>query len=173
MLVPVLLGSDKTTTSVATGHTEFHPVYLGILNTHNTIRRAHEDAILPVAFLPIPKSQYLHLHFLIVSNVIIACREEEDSAEFRTFRKQLYHACLAILMQPLGPGMTTPEVVKCPDGRLRRAIFQIGPFIADYPEQVVLAGIVSGWCPKYVSFFAYQCTSTDCIFIGVLRHLKS
>lgn len=59
MLVPVLLGSDKTTTSVATGHTEFHPVYLGILNTHNTVRRAHQDAILPVAFLPIPKSMSL------------------------------------------------------------------------------------------------------------------
>jgi len=46
--------------------------------------------------------------------------------------------------------MTIPEVVWCPDGHFRRAIYQLGPFIADYPEQVALAGIVQGWCPKYV-----------------------
>jgi hypothetical protein len=31
-------------------------------------------------------------------------------------------------------------------------IFGIGPYIADYPEQVLLTGIVSGWCPQYVLF---------------------
>jgi hypothetical protein len=45
--------------------------------------------------------------------------------------------------------MTTPEVVKCPDGHFRHAIYGIGPYIADYPEQVWLAAIVQGWCPKY------------------------
>ena len=47
--------------------------------------------------------------------------------------------------------MTLPEVVCCPDGHFRRAIYSLGPYIADYPEQVWLAGIVQGWCPKYVS----------------------
>jgi hypothetical protein len=46
--------------------------------------------------------------------------------------------------------MTTPKVVKCPDGHYCRAIFGLGPYIADYPEQVWLAAIVSGWCPTYV-----------------------
>ena len=44
--------------------------------------------------------------------------------------------------------MTTPEVVRCPDGHFRQAIYSLGPYIADYPEQVWLAGIVQGWCPK-------------------------
>ncbi|KAL1675203.1 hypothetical protein EV122DRAFT_292873 [Schizophyllum commune] len=39
--------------------------------------------------------------------------------------------------------MTTPEVVLCAYGHYRRVI-------ANYPEQVWLAGIVQGWCPKYV-----------------------
>ncbi|KAJ6552647.1 hypothetical protein DFH09DRAFT_1085820 [Mycena vulgaris] len=30
----------------------------------------------------------------------------------------------------------------------RRAIYDFGPFIADYPEQVMLAGIVQNWCAK-------------------------
>ena len=42
--------------------------------------------------------------------------------------------------------MTKPDIVMCPDGHYRRAIYSIGPYIADYPEQVLLAAIVSGWC---------------------------
>jgi Plavaka transposase len=62
----------------------------------------------------------------------------------------MYHASLARVFEPLKAGMTQPEVVKCPDGHFRRVIYGLGPYIADYPEQVWLAGIVQGWCPKYV-----------------------
>lgn len=46
--------------------------------------------------------------------------------------------------------MTTPVVLRCPDGHFRRVIFDLAAFIADYPEQVYLAGTVQGWCPKFV-----------------------
>jgi len=61
MFVPVIAGSDKTTVSVATGHQEYHPVYMspGILT--NIARRSHGNAFLPVAFLPIPKSNMFDL----------------------------------------------------------------------------------------------------------------
>jgi len=55
MLVPLILGADKTRFSVATGQNEYHPVYLSIGNVDNSVRRAHHDALLPVAFLSIPK----------------------------------------------------------------------------------------------------------------------
>lgn len=58
MFAPVVMGSDKTTVSVATGHQEYHPVYMSLGNLTNTARRAHGSAFLPVAFLPIPKSMY-------------------------------------------------------------------------------------------------------------------
>ena len=51
---------------------------------------------------------------------------------------------------PLHNSMTKPEVAKCPDGHFRRVLYVLGPYIADYPEQVLLTGIVAGWCPKYV-----------------------
>ena len=44
--------------------------------------------------------------------------------------------------------MMAPLMVKCPDGNFCRAVFGLGPYIADYPEQVWLAGIVSNWCAK-------------------------
>ncbi|KAF8149101.1 hypothetical protein B0H34DRAFT_791595 [Crassisporium funariophilum] len=132
MLVPIVAGSDKTTVSVATGHQEYHPVYQspGILT--NTARRGHGNSVLPVAFLPIPKTN----------------KREAKRPEFQRFARQLYHACLARIFEPLRAGMTVPEVVRCPDGHFRRAIYSLGPYIADYPEQVWLAGIVQGWCPK-------------------------
>ncbi|KIJ58132.1 hypothetical protein HYDPIDRAFT_171393 [Hydnomerulius pinastri MD-312] len=52
------------------------------------------------------------------------------------------------ILQPLKAGMTTPVVRRCPDGHYRRVIYDLGPFIADYPEQVLLAGIVQNWCAK-------------------------
>lgn len=57
IFVPIILGSDKTTTSVATGQHEYHPVYLSIGNVRNHIRRAHKDALVLIGFLPIPKGK--------------------------------------------------------------------------------------------------------------------
>jgi len=55
--VPIILGSDKTTVSVATGNNEYYPLYMSIGNIHNTVRRAHHDAVVVIGFLAIPKSK--------------------------------------------------------------------------------------------------------------------
>jgi Plavaka transposase len=55
MLVASFGGSDKCTSSNATGHQEYHPVYGGPGNITNAAWRGHGNGILPVAFLPIPK----------------------------------------------------------------------------------------------------------------------
>ncbi|KAH9178034.1 hypothetical protein EDB89DRAFT_2112020 [Lactarius sanguifluus] len=120
MFVPIIAGSDKTTVSVATGHQEYHPVYVSLGNIINTARRGHGNGVVPIAFLPIPK--------------MFCC--------------QLYHICLKLVFMPLKPHMTEPKVMKCPDGHFRHVIFGLGPYIADYPEQVWLTGVVSNWCPK-------------------------
>ncbi|KAH8978868.1 hypothetical protein EDB86DRAFT_3248737 [Lactarius hatsudake] len=54
--VPVILGSDKTTVSVATGHNEYYPLYASIGNVQNHVRRAHRNAVSLVGFLAIPKN---------------------------------------------------------------------------------------------------------------------
>ena len=59
MLCPVIAGADKTTVSVATGHTEYHPVYTSCGNTSNEMRRAHRNGVVPIAFLAIPKGIYV------------------------------------------------------------------------------------------------------------------
>jgi hypothetical protein len=57
MFVPIILGSDKTTVSVATGHIEYWPIYGSIGNIHNNVRRAHGAGLVLIGFLSIPKSK--------------------------------------------------------------------------------------------------------------------
>ena len=57
---------------------------------------------------------------------------------------------LVQMLSSLKSGMTEPEIAKCADGHYRRIVFGLGPYIADYPEQALLACIVQGWCPMCV-----------------------
>ena len=71
MFVPVCAGSDKTTTTVGTGQQEYHPVYESPGNFSNIARRSRGNAVLPVAFLPIPKSLFVHINIISVFNLLI------------------------------------------------------------------------------------------------------
>ncbi|KAH7924426.1 hypothetical protein BV22DRAFT_1047450, partial [Leucogyrophana mollusca] len=130
--VPVILESDKTTVSVATGNNEYYPLYASIGNVHNNVRRAHRDAVAVIGFLAIPKTS----------------RQYAGNDDFRIFRRKLFHTSLSTILQSLKPAMTKPEVVRFGDGHFRRVIYGLGPYIADYEEQVVLVCIVRNWCPK-------------------------
>nr|VWP00509.1 Transcriptional repressor TUP1 [Ganoderma boninense] len=129
--VPIILGSDKTTVSVATGQNEYYPLYTSIGNIHNSSRRGHRNGMVIVAFLAIPKTS----------------RKYADDVQFRKFRRQLFHSSLSRILRSLKPGMTTPEVIRCGDGHFRKVVYGLGPYIADYPEQALLGCIVQGWCP--------------------------
>lgn len=59
MFTPIILGSDKTTVSVATGQTEYYPLYLSLGNLHNSIRQAHSGGVVVIAFLAIPKGTHV------------------------------------------------------------------------------------------------------------------
>lgn len=78
----------------------------------------------------------------------IAENDYKNDPAFRKFRRQLFHSSLAHILQSVKPAMKTPRVTRCGDGYFRRVIYGLGPYIADYPEQALLACIVQGWCPK-------------------------
>ncbi|KAF8801739.1 hypothetical protein BYT27DRAFT_7226659 [Phlegmacium glaucopus] len=131
MFVPIILGSDKTTVSVATGQNEYYPLYMSIGNIKNNVRRAHQNSVILIGFLSIPKTT----------------RQSSNTTLFRKFHCQLFHSSLSAILQPLCAGMTMPEVLQCPDRHFCCTIFGLGPYIADYPEQVLLGCIVQNWCP--------------------------
>ncbi|KIK83033.1 hypothetical protein PAXRUDRAFT_103532, partial [Paxillus rubicundulus Ve08.2h10] len=53
--IPIILGSDKMTTSIAMGQNDHWLVYLSIGNVHNNVRHVHRNAVVLIAFLAIPK----------------------------------------------------------------------------------------------------------------------
>ncbi|KAG2042019.1 hypothetical protein BDR03DRAFT_839831, partial [Suillus americanus] len=130
--VPLIVGSDKTMVSVATGHTEYHPLYLSIGNIFNGVQRTHHNGVVLVGFLAILKSTKEHL-------------EDKD---FCNFCRQMFHSSLAKIFDSVKPNMMVPDVVRCPDSHFWRVIYGLGPYIADYPEQLVLSGVLQNWCPK-------------------------
>ncbi|KAG1815846.1 hypothetical protein DFJ58DRAFT_720308 [Suillus subalutaceus] len=135
VFVPIILSSDKTTVSVViptTGNNEYYPLYASICNVHNNVRRAHHNTLVIIGFLAIPKTD----------------KKNTDDEVFQMFHRQLYHSSLSMILQSLKPVMTKYEVVHCGDGHFRRVIYGIGPYIADYKEQVVLGCIIQNWCPK-------------------------
>ena len=154
MCVPIILGSDKTTVSVGTGDIEYHPLYLSIGTIHNSVRRAHRNGVVPIGFLAIPKgTTHFCAHFRgqNYSSYVLDDRKYDNNMEFRQFKRQLYHSSISAILSPLKPAMKTPTVSRCSDGHFRRVIFILGPFIADYPEQVMLSGVLQNWCPRYVT----------------------
>ncbi|KAI6003231.1 hypothetical protein F5J12DRAFT_906210 [Pisolithus orientalis] len=67
---------------------------------------------------------------------LLECSQQKhsDDALFHKFKKQNFHT-----------GMMTPDVLHCPDGHFHCITYGLGPYIADYPEQVLLACIVQNW----------------------------
>ncbi|KAG2143883.1 hypothetical protein BD769DRAFT_1661276 [Suillus cothurnatus] len=130
MFVPLIIGSDKTVVSVATGQTEYYPLYLSIGNIYNSVQCAHRRGVVLIGFLVIPKST----------------KEHNNDTNYRNFRHQLFQQSLAKIFESVKPFMETPDVTHFPDGHFQRTIYGLGPYIADYPEQVLLSGIVQNWC---------------------------
>ncbi|KAG2101879.1 uncharacterized protein F5147DRAFT_746938 [Suillus discolor] len=91
--VPLIMGSDKIIILVATGHTEYHPLYLSIGNIFNSVRRAHRNGVVLVGFLAIPKST----------------REHNGCSHYRNFWQQLFQRSLAIFFESVKMCLADPK----------------------------------------------------------------
>ncbi|KAI6026454.1 hypothetical protein BKA83DRAFT_4124138 [Pisolithus microcarpus] len=130
--VPIILGSDKTTISVAMGQHDYYPLYLSVGNIHNSMRHAHHHGVSLIAFLAVPKTT----------------REFAQMAPFHKFHLQLFHVSLSRILSILKPYMTRPDHVCFGDHHYCWVVYRLGPYIANYEEQALLACIVRNWCAR-------------------------
>ncbi|KAG1908200.1 uncharacterized protein F5891DRAFT_1124059 [Suillus fuscotomentosus] len=163
--VPIIVGSDKTTVFIATGQNDYYPLYLSIGNVHNNIQCSHCNTLALI-------SSSLKL---TLSSLYVAEKKNTDDARYHKFKKQLFHSLLSKIFSTLKPGMTMPEVTCCSDGHYWHILYGLGPYIADYEEQVVLACIVKDWCGKCLAFpstlddggVSQSCKHTD-VLVGLV-----
>ena len=88
------------------------------------------------------------MFFFLILLVLLAMKAHAATPAFCKFRRQLFHRSLSKILEQLRPYMSKWKLLRFADGYFRRAIFTLGPYIADYEEQVLLSCIVRNWCPK-------------------------
>ncbi|EGN97054.1 hypothetical protein SERLA73DRAFT_58611 [Serpula lacrymans var. lacrymans S7.3] len=83
MFVPIILQSNKTTILVATGQNEIYPINISIWNVHNSVCRAHRNAVSLLGFLLTPKT----------------AKKYVNDTKFQNFRWQLFHCSTSHITQ--------------------------------------------------------------------------
>ncbi|KAG1883457.1 hypothetical protein F4604DRAFT_1677774 [Suillus subluteus] len=128
--VGVIGASDKTPLTIGTGNKEMHPLLISLANIHAGVRmKATSHAFALVAYLPIPK-------FLDVSKPVHAI-----------LSAQVYHFTISIVMRNLKLATRDGCPMSDPRGDLHMVHTPLVAWIADYPEQLLIACTASKCSP--------------------------
>ena len=126
MVIPIILGSDKTMLSTLSGDKSAWPVYFSVGNLTKAKRRSpNTNGLILIGLLPrIPHRAKSHT------------------------QKRVYHTALREILRPLEAPEREGITIRCADGHTRLAFPRIASFLADYPEQCTITLIKYLWCPR-------------------------
>ncbi|KAG1821369.1 hypothetical protein EV424DRAFT_1472331 [Suillus variegatus] len=113
------------------GDQEVWPVYLTLGNISKDVRRqpSKHTAVL-IAYLPVMKLECF-------------------SRETRSLEcYQLFHYCVSQVLEPLISAGNDGIEVTCPDHKVRRMHPIVAAYVADFPEQYLVACCMENRCPK-------------------------
>ncbi|KAI0041099.1 hypothetical protein FA95DRAFT_1501909 [Auriscalpium vulgare] len=130
-VVPLILSTDKTQVTVFRNRSAY-PVYMTIGNIAKEIRRkSSKHAQLLIGYLP--TDGLLHI---------------KNAETRRRALANLFHACMRRIMGVIKVHSRDGLPMATGDGVVRRCHPIVAAYVADYPEQALVACVKNGQCPK-------------------------
>ncbi len=128
-IVPIILSSDKTRLSQFWGDKSAWPVYFTIGNIAKEVWwKASLYATVLIGYLPVRKFD---------------CYTDK-ACQFACY--WLFHHCMSIIMKSAGKAGRKGTMVTCADGFVCNAWPILAAYVADYPEQCLIACCKENWC---------------------------
>jgi hypothetical protein len=132
-VVPVVISTDKTALTSFAGGKQAWPVYLTIGNLPKELRRKPSShATLLIGYLPVSK---------------MAAFKKADRAKANA---NLFHYCMGKILAPLRQAGSEGVLMGCADGRVRHCYLILAAYVADNPEQCLIACCKNTRCHRCV-----------------------